>query len=147
MKLSRCQRKSKGPHGGRCRATAACDLQTTSCPASACDPGGIEPPSAGPGRNRPRRRRAGAAATDRGAAPGEQLRGPGGDAGRHHPRDIRYALQTDRGENVDASEYNFRTSTRLETASGALDRLNKAVFISVGGRRQGGVVYETYLVA
>jgi Protein of unknown function (DUF3237) len=85
--------------------------------------------------------------------------------------DIRYTLQTDdgdllyvqsrsvrhgspdvlarlaRGEDVDASEYTFRTSTQIETASPALDRLNKGVFISVGGRRPGAVVYETYLVA
>jgi hypothetical protein len=85
--------------------------------------------------------------------------------------DIRYALQTDdgdllyvrargvrhgsaevlarlgRGEDVDASEYTFRTSTEIETASSQLDWLNKGVFVSVGGRRPGGVVYETYLVA
>jgi hypothetical protein len=85
--------------------------------------------------------------------------------------DIRYTLQTDdgallyvqsrgvrygsaevlarlgRGDDVDASEYTFRTSTQIETASRALDWLNKGVFISVGGRRQGGVIYETYLVA
>ena len=85
--------------------------------------------------------------------------------------DIRYTLETDagallyvqshgvrhgsaevlarlaRGEDVDASEYTFRTSTRIETASRDLDWLNKGVFISVGGRLQGGVVYETYLVA
>jgi uncharacterized protein DUF3237 len=85
--------------------------------------------------------------------------------------DIRYTLQTDggallyvqsrgvrhgsaevlerlaRGDDVDASEYVFRTSTRIETASRDLDWLNKGVFISVAGRRRGGVVYETYLVA
>ena len=85
--------------------------------------------------------------------------------------DIRYTLQTDdaellyvqsrgvrhgsaevlarlaRGEDVDPSEYTFRTSTQIETASARLDWLNKGVFISVGGRRPGGVVYETYLVA
>jgi hypothetical protein len=85
--------------------------------------------------------------------------------------DIRYALQTDdgallyvqsrgvrhgsaevlarlgRGGDVDASEYTFRTSTQIETASRDLDWLNKGVFISVGGRRQGAVIYETYLVA
>jgi hypothetical protein len=85
--------------------------------------------------------------------------------------DIRYTLQTDdgallyvqsrgvrhgsaevlarlgRGDDVDASEYTFRTSTQIETASRDLDWLNKGVFISVGGRRQGGVIYETYLVA
>jgi hypothetical protein len=85
--------------------------------------------------------------------------------------DIRYTLQTDdgallyvqsrgvrhgsaevlarlaRGEDVDPSEYTFRTSTQIETASARLDWLNKGVFISVGGRRPGGVIYETYLVA
>jgi hypothetical protein len=85
--------------------------------------------------------------------------------------DIRYTLQTDggdllyvqsrsvrhgsaevlarlgRGEDVDAGEYVFRTSTRIETASLDLDWLNKGIFISVGGRQVGGVIYETYLVA
>jgi len=85
--------------------------------------------------------------------------------------DIRYTLQTNggdllyvqsrgvrhgstevlerlaRGEDVDASEYNFRTSTQIETAAPALDWLNKGVFISVGGRQPGAVIYETYLVA
>ena len=84
--------------------------------------------------------------------------------------DIRYTLQTDdgallyvqsrgvrhgsadvlerlaRGENVDASEYTFRTSTQIETAAPALDWLNKGVFVSVGGRQPGAVIYETYLV-
>jgi Protein of unknown function (DUF3237) len=84
--------------------------------------------------------------------------------------DIRYTLQTDdgdllyvrsrgvrhgsadvlarlaRGEDVDASEYTFRTSTQIETAASALDWLNKGVFVGVGGRRPGAVIYETYLV-
>lgn len=84
--------------------------------------------------------------------------------------DIRYILQTDggdllyvqsrgvrhgspevlarlgRGEDVDASEYTFRTSTQIETGAAALDWLNKGVFISVAGRQPGGVIYETYLV-
>ena len=84
--------------------------------------------------------------------------------------DIRYTLQTDnggllyvqsrgvrhgspevlerlgRGEDVDASEYAFRTSTQIETASRELAWLNQGVFIGVGGRNAGGVVYETYLV-
>jgi len=84
--------------------------------------------------------------------------------------DIRYVLQTDAGEllyvqsrgvrhgsaevlarlasgeDVDASEYIFRTSTQIETAAPALDWLNKGVFISVGGRQAAGVMYETYLV-
>ncbi len=85
--------------------------------------------------------------------------------------DIRYTLETDdgallyvrsrgvrhgsaevlarlaRGEDVDPSEYTFRTSTQIETASARLDWMNKGVFISVGGRRPGSVVYETYLVS
>src|SRR5882724_9173747 len=85
--------------------------------------------------------------------------------------DIRYTLQTDegdllyvqarsvrhgsadvlerlaRGQDVDASEYTFRTSTQIETAAPALEWLNKGVFISVGARQPVGVIYETYLVA
>jgi hypothetical protein len=85
--------------------------------------------------------------------------------------DVRYTLQTDggdllyvqsrgvrhgradvlarlaRGEEVDASEYTFRTATQIETAAPDLDWLNKGVFISVAARRAGGVIYETYLVA
>jgi hypothetical protein len=84
--------------------------------------------------------------------------------------DIRYTLQTDRGdvlyvqsqsvrygsaevldrlnrgEDVDAGEYVFRTSSQIETATPELDWLNKGVFISVGGRQTGGVIYEVYLV-
>jgi Protein of unknown function (DUF3237) len=84
--------------------------------------------------------------------------------------DIRYTLETDggdliyvqsrgvrhgsaevlsrlaRGEDVDASEYTFRTSTQIEAAAPYLDWLNKGVFISVAGRQATGVIYETYLV-
>jgi len=84
--------------------------------------------------------------------------------------DIRYTLQTNggdllyvqsrgvrhgrtevlerlaRGEDVDATEYTFRTSTRIEAAAPDLDWLNRGVFISVGGRKPGGVIYATYLV-
>lgn len=51
-----------------------------------------------------------------------------------------------RGEEVDASEYVFRTSTQIETAASEFDWLNKGVFISVAGRQPGGVIYEVYLV-
>jgi hypothetical protein len=51
-----------------------------------------------------------------------------------------------RGEEVDASEYTFRTATQIETAAPQLDWLNKGVFISVGARRPTGVIYETYIV-
>jgi Protein of unknown function (DUF3237) len=85
--------------------------------------------------------------------------------------DIRYTLQTDagellyvqsrgvrhgsaevlarlgQGEDVDPSEYTFRTSTQIEAAARVLDWLNKGIFISVGGRQANGVIYDTYLVA
>ena len=84
--------------------------------------------------------------------------------------DIRYTLQSDegallyvqsrgarhgspevlarlgRGEDVDPSEYTFRTSSRIETADAQLGWMNKGVFVSVGGRQPSGVTYETYLV-
>jgi muconolactone delta-isomerase len=64
---------------------------------------------------------------------------------RHGPADVLARLG--RGEEVDASLYTFRAATRIETAAPNLDWLNKVVFVSVGGRRSGGVTYETYLVA
>jgi hypothetical protein len=84
--------------------------------------------------------------------------------------DIRYTLRTDggellyvrsqgvrhgnaevlarinRGEEVDASEYVFRTATQIETGAQDYRWLNKGVFVSVGGRQPGGVIYEVYLV-
>ena len=84
--------------------------------------------------------------------------------------DVRYTLRTDRddllyvqsrgvrhgspevlarlahGEDVDASEYTFRTSSQIESGAPDLDWVNKGVFIGVGGRQTGGVIYETYLV-
>ena len=63
---------------------------------------------------------------------------------RHGPEEV--LVRLGRGEEVDATEYVFRTSTQIETAAPALDWLNKGVFISVGGRQRGGVIYEVYLV-
>ena len=84
--------------------------------------------------------------------------------------DIRYTLETDGGdllyvqsrsvrsgdpdvlarlagdEEVDPSEYTFRASTQIETAAPAFRWLNDGVFISVGARQKGRVIYETYLV-
>ena len=51
-----------------------------------------------------------------------------------------------RGEVVDAREYTFRSSTRIETAVPGLDWLNKGVFTSVRGRQRTGMICETYLV-
>ena len=64
---------------------------------------------------------------------------------RHGPAEVLARLV--RGEDVDAGEYMFRAATRIESAAPELDWLNTGVFISVGGRRPGGVIYETYLVA
>ena len=54
---------------------------------------------------------------------------------RHGSADVLARLA--RGEDVDASQYTFRTSTQIETAAPALDWLNKGVFISVGARQPG----------
>jgi hypothetical protein len=63
---------------------------------------------------------------------------------RHGSADVLARLA--RGEQVDASEYTFRTSTEIETAASHLDWMNRGVFIGVAGRQTAGVVYETYLV-
>ena len=63
---------------------------------------------------------------------------------RHGPAEVLARLA--RGMDVDPSEYTFRTATQIETAAPELDRLNKGIFISVGGRQAAGVTYETYLV-
>src|SRR5262249_30741640 len=63
---------------------------------------------------------------------------------RHGSADVLAHLA--RSEDVAATEYTFRTSTKIETAAPGLEWLNKDVFISVGARQRGGVIYETYLV-
>ncbi len=77
--------------------------------------------------------------TDRGAVLYVRSRGV-----RHGSPDVLARLA--RGDQVDASQYTFRTATQIETADHELDWLNKGVFISVGGRQPAGVIYETYLV-
>jgi Protein of unknown function (DUF3237) len=63
---------------------------------------------------------------------------------RHGPPEVLERLG--RGEDVDASEYTFRTSATIETGADTLDWLNKGIFISVGRRQPAGVIYEVYLV-
>jgi muconolactone delta-isomerase len=63
---------------------------------------------------------------------------------RHGPAEVLARLG--RGEPVQAGEYTFRASTRIETAARHLDWLNKGVFIAVGARAAAGVIYDTYLV-
>ena len=63
---------------------------------------------------------------------------------RHGPAEVLARLA--RGEDVDPSEYTFRTATQIETAAPRLDWLNRGVFVGVGGRQPAGVAYEVYLV-
>jgi hypothetical protein len=63
---------------------------------------------------------------------------------RHGSKEVLARLAA--GEDVEASEYVFRTSTQIETAATEFDWLNKGVFISVAGRQPGGVIYDVYLV-
>jgi hypothetical protein len=51
-----------------------------------------------------------------------------------------------RGEDVDASEYTFRGAVHIETGADSLDWLNRGIFVSVGGRQRGGVIYDVYHV-
>jgi Protein of unknown function (DUF3237) len=64
---------------------------------------------------------------------------------RHGDPDVLARLGA--GEDVDPSEYTFRTSVAIETADPELAWVNDGVFIAVGGRRPGGVSYDVYLVA
>ena len=64
---------------------------------------------------------------------------------RHGPASVLARLA--RGEDVDASEYTFRAATQIETTAPEFEWMNKGIFVSVGGRRPGTVIYETYLVA
>jgi hypothetical protein len=80
------------------------------------------------------------------------LQSDGGDLLYVQSRSIRHGsaevlARLSRGEDVEASEYTFRTSTQIVTAAPHLDWLNKGIFISVGGRQPAGVIYETYLVS
>jgi hypothetical protein len=63
---------------------------------------------------------------------------------RHGSKDVLARLG--RGEDVDPSEYVFRTATQIETAAPDLDWMNKSIFISVGGRHSQAVIYEVYRV-
>lgn len=50
------------------------------------------------------------------------------------------------GEDVDPSEYTFRTVVSIETSDPELSWLNDGVFIAVGGRQPNGVAYDVSLV-
>jgi hypothetical protein len=57
---------------------------------------------------------------------------------RHGSADVLARLA--RGEDADATEYTFPTSTKIETAAPGLEWLDKGVLISVGARQRGGVI-------
>jgi hypothetical protein len=63
---------------------------------------------------------------------------------RHGKPDVLARLAA--GEDVDPSEYTFRTTVSIETSSRELAWLNDGVFIAVGARRPGGVSYDVYVV-
>ena len=77
--------------------------------------------------------------TDRGALLYVQSRGV-----RHGKPDVLARLAA--GEDVDPSEYTFRTAVSIETSDPELSWLNDGVFIAVGGRQPSGVSYDVYLV-
>src|SRR4051812_42001832 len=78
--------------------------------------------------------------TDTGALLYVQARGV-----RHGPAAVLARLAA--GEDVDPSEYTFRTAVTIETADRDLAWVNDGVFVAVGGRRPGAVSYDVYLVA
>jgi hypothetical protein len=78
--------------------------------------------------------------TDAGALLYVQARGV-----RHGPPHVLARLAA--GEDVDPSEYTFRTTVAIETADPDMAWLNDGVFVAVGARRAGGVTYDVYLVS
>jgi hypothetical protein len=63
---------------------------------------------------------------------------------RHGPPSVLARLA--RSEQVDPSEYTFRTATQIETTDEELQWLNEGVFIAVGGRQPAGVSYDVYII-
>lgn len=64
---------------------------------------------------------------------------------RHGAPDVLARLAA--GEDVDASEYTFRTAVTIETSDADLAWLNDGIFVAVGARQPSGVSYDVYLVA
>jgi hypothetical protein len=63
---------------------------------------------------------------------------------RHGPPEVLARLAA--GEDVDPSEYTFRTTVRIETSAPELAWLNDGVFIALGARQPSGVSYDVYVV-
>ena len=77
--------------------------------------------------------------TDDGATIGLTYRGM-----RHGPPAVMERLA--KGENVDPSEYYFRTSVAFETAAPRYDWLNRIIAIGTGRRPPAGPIYEIFEV-
>jgi hypothetical protein len=63
---------------------------------------------------------------------------------RHGPPAV--MERVNRGENVDPSEYYFRTSVAFETAAAKYDWLNRIIAIGTGRRPPEGPVYDVFEV-
>jgi muconolactone delta-isomerase len=63
---------------------------------------------------------------------------------RHGTADVLARLAA--GEDVDPSDYTFRTTVSIETSAPELAWMNDGVFIAVGARRPTGVTYDVYVV-
>lgn len=64
---------------------------------------------------------------------------------RHGPPEVLERIV--RGEEVAPDEYTYRIAASVETSAAQLQWLNDGVFVCVGAREPGAVVYEVYLVA
>jgi hypothetical protein len=63
---------------------------------------------------------------------------------RHGPREVLDRIAAN--EPVAADEYTYRMSLSIETSDPELAWLNRGVFVAVGAREPGAVIYEVYLV-
>ncbi len=66
------------------------------------------------------------------------------DGLRHGPPDVMERLV--RGDNVDPSQYYFRTAMRFETADASLDWLNRILAVARGAREARAVRLDVYEV-
>ncbi len=63
---------------------------------------------------------------------------------RHGPREVLDRIAAN--EPVAADEYTYRMSLSVETSDPELAWLNRGVFVAVGAREPGAVIYDVYLV-
>jgi hypothetical protein len=63
---------------------------------------------------------------------------------RHGPPAV--IARIDKGEQVDPSEYYFRSSPFFDTAAPAFDWINRIIAVGIGHRRADGPVYSIFEV-